>query len=91
MSHDPVLQAQREKAKALLDAVDRNARMVGMRPPSGARGAETLEVFTLRHWAVLAKQNGVKPPSRDVVALILRIVRARGSAPMVRQQSLELG
>lgn len=77
---DPALQAQ-----TLLEAVDRNARHVGMRPPSGARGVEMLEVFTLRAWAALAKQNKVAAPDREVVALILRMVLERGDLPGPRQ------
>jgi len=65
------------KARALLDTLDEHAGMAGMPRLAGEQGAASLEVFRASDWVALAKQANVRNPSRHVIGMVLRRVRAR--------------
>lgn len=89
MSDDAIAAAQLVKAQRLIAIMDANARHVGMPPLAGQRGVLALEVFRLRDWGALARQHGIVPPSKEVVALILRLVDARAQ-PVVQHGQMPL-
>lgn len=69
--------ARARKARALLNTLDEHAGMSGMPRLAGEQGVAALEVFRASDWVALAKQANVRNPSRHVIAMVLRRVRAR--------------
>lgn len=79
MSRNPHETAARaKKAAALLAAVDRNARLVGMPVPEGTSGVALLRSLSRADWVALARAAGIRPPSRATVDVVLASIEARG-------------
>lgn len=84
-----IARRQLAKASKLLSIVDKHVRFTGMPMLAGKRGVAALEVFGVREWRALARQNGIVPTSKDVIPLILELVEERGTpVPPPRQMTL---
>jgi hypothetical protein len=70
--------ARAKKAAALLAAVDRNSRFVGMAALAGSSGVASLRILTRADWAALARSAGVRAPSKGTIDVVLASIEARG-------------